>query len=140
MTSATKKVLPFAFDTEGNVVVNPEDIVFVERTNHKNSAGMNGYITRHTEAGNPLLCIKKALIQDLFPGETKFDFSRGQHPNEAWLKITPNKRGVKLVGALYFSIGSIVPRDRIKAGDRHDVELHPRTDALYVKLPWELIK
>lgn len=140
MTSATKKVLPFAFDTEGNVVVNPEDIVFVERTVSRRSPKNTAYITRHSEVGNSLLCIKKSLVQEMFPNETKFDFSRGQHPNEQWLKITPNKRGVKLVGALYFSIGSIVPRERIKSGERHEVELHPRADALYVKLPWELIK
>lgn len=140
MTSATKKVLPFAFDTEGNVVVNPEEMVFVERTTSRQRSKETAYITRHTEAGNSLLCIKKGLVAEMFPNETKFDFSRGQHPNEAWLKITPNKRGVKLVGALYFSIGSIVPRERVKAGERHEVELHPRTDALYVKLPWNLIK
>lgn len=125
----------FPFSSE-----NPEDIVFVDRETHRRNGAVSAYVTRHSEAGNPLLCIKKTLVNDLFPNETKFDFSRGQHPNEAWLKITPNKRGVKLVGALYFSIGSIVPRERIKSGERFDVELHPRADALYVKLPWELIK
>lgn len=122
------------------VADSPEEVTFGDRQNTRRSGVEDAYITRNGSAGNVVLCIRKGLVNEVFPGELLFDFNRGLHPNEAWLRITPNKKGVKMVGALYFSISSIIPRDRVALKERIEVELHKRDKALYVKLPWDLIK
>jgi hypothetical protein len=122
------------------VADSPEEVTFGERQYKRRHGTEDAYITRNGTAGNVVLCIRKGLVNEVFPGETLFDFNRGLHPNEAWIRITPNKKGVKMVGALYFSIGSIIPRERVDLKERRSVELHKRDKALFVKLPWELIK
>lgn len=132
MTTA-KSVIPFLQE-------DPENILFVTRTRNSRMHGHEAYLMRQkTGNNNVFLTIRKSLITELFPEETHFDFSRGLAPNHAWLKITPNKRGVKMTGALYFGVGSIVPPERLKKGESVEVEIHARTNALYIKLPEEFV-
>jgi len=130
----TAEILPF--DEEGF-----DDIVFEERIRRGSPEGAIAHLHRYKNNSNVVLGVRKSAVEQAFPGATHFDFNCGRAPNNEWIKLFPNKRGVRLSkGALYFSVSSYIDRDRFPIGERTDLEVHVRKDAIYIKLPKQYLK
>ena len=122
----------------------PDDVFTIQRGagNTKRRSGLDAYVVRRrqTNLGNKLdtvtLTIRKTLMQELFPGQDRFDYSRGQAPHHQWLRIYPSSRGLKLgTGALQMSASTLTKPDIMPLDQKFECELQVKSNALYVRLP-----